>query len=97
MNNYPVVLLPPIKGWFPSAMSNFVMGFQDKSPQWIINLVPKFFNPAVWMSRHHEDHFVLRVPRDRAEETYRRLYVKGLWWNGKNNMWFRRRKRDRIE
>lgn len=97
MTIYPVVLIPPTKGWYPSSMANFTFGFQSRSPEWFLNLVPRYFNPSIWLSGRHADHYVLRVPKDRAKEAWSRLYAKNLWYHGGKNMWFRRRKRTRIE
>jgi len=92
LTKYKTMVVPPTQGWYPSSMANFIFGYNVNGPQWYRRLVPSHFNPSVWKSLRHRDCPVLRVPKDRAKETWEILYQKGFWYNGARNLWYRRKR-----
>jgi hypothetical protein len=90
LEKYPRCLVVPTKGWYPSKMANFIFGFGDKPTSWYMSLVPRYFNASLWESKRHEGMPVLRVPKDREEETRQFLNRANLWFNGAKNLWLRR-------
>lgn len=89
---YPEMLVPPALGWFPSTSSNFIFGDENIKAEKIFKLVPQIYNPSVWTSSFHDGVLVLRVPKDRKQQTWDRLYSEGYWYHGAKNMWFKRKR-----
>lgn len=90
---YPVCLIPPVKGWYPSLTANFIFGTNDRDPRWYLRFAPARFNPSIWSSARHPGCPVLRVPKDRDEEMWKRLYANNFWFHGAKNLWFKRKRR----
>lgn len=91
--NFKLLVAEPHFKWFPSKYANFTFGVLDKPPAWYMEQIPAVWNGSLWMSEKHEDHYVLRVPKDCRKEVVKRLNEK-FWFSGKKWMWFlRQRKR----
>lgn len=92
---YKECVVPPVLGWYPSKTANFVFRGKNFDPQYLIEMSAEHeWNPSIWLHRK-SGRYVLRVPKDRENEVWKRLYRRGLWYDPATNVWNRRRKRSR--
>lgn len=92
---YTICTVHPVKGWYPSKTANFVFKSKDFDPQYLMRLSADMaWNPSVWI-HSKSGRFVVRVPKDRGQDVWKRLYRRGLWYNPATNLWHKRRKKSR--
>lgn len=87
------IIFAPLLGWYASKMSAFCFGIplDEIDADWYLTLVPRVFNPSMWLNKRKK-FYTLRVPRNRKEETRRRLYRKGFVFDTKIYLWIRGRR-----
>lgn len=92
---YRECVVPPVLKWYPSRTANFVFRGKNLDPQFIMELAAEqAWNPSLWL-HPISGRYVLRVPKDREKDVWKRLYRRGLWYDTAANLWNRRRKRSR--
>lgn len=94
---YPVCILNPSQGWFPSKTANFVFRDVSFDPHYIVQMASEDdWNPSIWLHAK-SNRYVLRVPKDCGEKVRTRLYRRGLWYNPATNLWHCRRRRSKKQ
>jgi len=84
-DGYKEVKIPPTLGWYPSKSSSF--SFKgDYDADYLLDLLPIDWNPAIWINPWNKL-YTIRVPKDRKDEVFKRLYWKKFWFNTKKYWW----------
>lgn len=86
---FPVILAPPVKGWFPSSYANFKFSKEvEMDPVYLIKIIPYIYNPGVWKSK--QGYITLRVPKDKEERIKEILNKRKLWYDRVHGIWKKR-------
>lgn len=91
-SKYSGCILQPTLGWFPNRSGNFVFADPTIDPSWIHEFINQMWNPSVWALKKSKL-VVLRVPKDRAEDTFKKLNANRFWFDTKDNRWHHRVRR----
>lgn len=87
-----VCLRRPSLGWYPSRSANFYFSDINLNPDKIYLLINPEWNPSIWTNRKYSILY-LKVPKDRKEETYKKLSCNGFWYSSSKNRWYTRIRR----
>lgn len=90
---YPVELVAPVQGWYPSRWANFVLG-TGVDAYWIMSIIPEEWNPSVWKNKRHRR--TIRVPQNWKEYVKKLFYRNALWYDPSINVWRMRRRFAKI-